>query len=163
MSEELEKILEGLNEEQKTAFMDQVKKYAEKAVKSAAKAKEKEEAKKNFSTAGHWEYSDENVKLTADISEKDKKNIRIKLDEKNVIELSKSEFFNLYGLLSDVFSSVKEEEKLGKDAIIDSIRKWQNRLADKHCFGNFWDDLDDGIFRWNDYPRKNRSHILHIK
>ncbi len=160
MSEELSKILEGLSEEQKNAFKEKGKKDAEKVVKSAAEEREKEEAKKMFKATGHWEYSDESTKLTADISEEDKKNIKIKLDEKNVIELSKSEFFNLYTLLSDVFSSVNEESD--KDDIVDSIRKWQQRLQNEHYFGSFWNDLD-GIFRWNGYPRKNRGRILHIK
>ena len=165
MSEELEKILEGLTEEQKNAFMEKVKKDAELAVKTAAVEKEKEEAKKLFKATGHWEYSDENNKLTADISEENKKVINIQLDEQNVIELSKEEFFNLFALLKDVYSSVKEDDTKFQNDVLASLREWQKKMSEENDFGNWWSRYTEGLDKIF-YPnggRRNRSRIFHIR
>ena len=156
MNEELEQLLNGLSDEQKAKFIEKIKKDVEAVVKMAAAERAKEEAKKLFKTSGRWEYSDESNKLTAEISDKDKKSIKIKLDEKNVIELSKSEFFNLYALLSDVYSSVKEDKNFKKlDEFKDSFDLFDS-------LSNIYNDICCHEFECSPRKVRRNNKFFHI-
>ena len=117
MSEELEKILESLPEEEKNSFIERVKAQAENAVKLAAERKEKEEEKKRFKASGHWEAEEKDgIKMSLDIDSEDRKQINFKIGE-NEFSLSKNDFFNFAKLLNDAYGSLSEE-KDGENAVL---------------------------------------------
>ena len=114
MSEELEKILESLPEEEKQSFMEKVKAQAQNAVKMAAERKEKEEEEKKFKASGHWETEEKDgIKMSLDVNSEDRKQINFKIGEVE-FSLSKNEFFNFAKLLTDAFESLNDEEEKSK-------------------------------------------------
>jgi len=160
---EIEKLLEGLSEEQKAKFLEKVKKDAEKAVKTAAEEREKEEAKKLFSGFGSWDLEDGGKKYKAVIDQNDRKYIKIFLGNDHIIELSKSEFFNIQKLLSRVYKSVKDEHQDLFDSIDDQFPE-ADKISEllgscSSMFPKFFQEIE-----LNPSCRKRRNNqIFHIR
>ena len=125
MNSEIEQILESLPEEQKTNFYEKVKKQAQEAVKLVVEEKKKEEEQKQFKATGHWETEDDELKITLDIEEDSKTEIKLHIGDNVQFSWNKKEFFNFCKLLEDACNVLSDEDKSPRDIseTINSIAK----------------------------------------
>lgn len=152
MSEELEKILESLPEEERKSFIEKVKVQAQNAVKVLEENKKKEEEKKKFKASGQWETENDEFKASLEINSEDMKSINVSINTKDIhFALTKNEFFNFAKMVEDAYSSLKEDNEK-PSAIEDSVYKYvrdiANRISDMHSL--------------MDYPCR-RGKIFHIR
>ena len=131
MNKELDHILESLSEEERKSFYENVKKQAQDAVKLSSEQKRIKDEQSKFKATGHWETEDEdNVKISIDIDEENRKLINFSIDDGAIkFSLGKKTFFNFCKLLADVHDALKEYKNRTipmSDELVDTI----NSIAD---------------------------------
>ena len=152
-TEELNKLLSELPEDEQSKLMENVKTQVQNSLKMAAEKKKKEEQKKQFKATGHWETQTEekDSKITLDITEDNKNEIIFDFNEGDIsFALTKKEFFNFYKLLTDAYNSLKEDSKSTESLFSDDMLEKIKTIA-------------DSLYIPNGYRKPFRTKIFHIR